>query len=567
MNPHPSATPADARIADTHRVVPTPQRNDHSLPAVTSARPHAPSSPLADAELERDARFTDLRRRMESVDGATRANRAGRSIVVVPSRTIDKWHEPPAEAEAYEERLLCMLLMLRDPGLSVVYVTSSPIAPAIVDYYLSLLPRALRRSARARLTLLSVGDRSKRPLADKLLERPRLLTRIRWSIPDPQLCHLLPYTTTAVERDLGLALDIPVYGADPCHADYGTKSGCRELFAEAGVPLPLGVERITSIPEAVDAIARLRAAKPEMAELVMKLNDGVSGEGNAIIDVRGLPRPGAEDEGQRIAQRLDAMALEADGVGLRAYLTRLAARGGIIEERITGPEVRSPSVQLQITPTGKVEIVSTHDQLLGGHSGQSYLGCRFPAEPAYARTITELATKVGRRLAEAGVIGRSAIDFIAVRDEGGRWHPYAIELNLRRGGTTHPFVALKLLTGGAYHADTATFTTPAGAHKHYVATDHLESPQLRPLGRDGLLRLLDRRQLGYDRSRRCGIVFHMLSSLDELGRVGLTSIGNTPADAQRRYEHAHAMLLNEAARADRVTQPRQRARRQVEAAA
>jgi hypothetical protein len=31
-----------------------------------------------------------------------------------------------------------------------------------------------------------------------------------------------------------------------------------------------------------------------------------------------------------------------------------------------------------VTPTGEVEIVSTHDQLLGGPSGQSYLGCRFP---------------------------------------------------------------------------------------------------------------------------------------------------------------------------------------------
>ena len=35
----------------------------------------------------------------------------------------------------------------------------------------------------------------------------------------------------------------------------------------------------------------------------------------------------------------------------------------------------------------------------------------------------------------------------------------------------------------------------------------------------------------------------MLSSLDELGRVGLTAIGRTAADAQQRFEHAQAMLL------------------------
>jgi PGM1 C-terminal domain len=491
--------------------------------------------------------FAELQHRMVAVHAATRAGRGGRSIVIVPSRTIDKWHEPAAETQAYEERLLCLLLMLRDPGLSVVYVTSSPIAPAIVDYYMSLLPRPLRASARARLTLLSARDRSTRPLAAKLLERPRLLTRIRWSIPNRSLCHLVPYTTTALERELALELDIPMYGADPRHADYGTKSGCRELFALAGVPHPLGVERIAGVPEAIAAIERLRAVKPELTQLVMKLDEGVSGEGNAIVDLVGLPRPGADDERQRIGERLHAMALEAPGVSVADYLTKLAARGGIVEERITGREVRSPSVQLRITPASEVEIVSTHDQLLGGHSGQSYLGCRFPAEPSYAPAITELAARVGRRLAAAGVIGRSAIDFVVVLDDRGRWHPYAIELNLRKGGTTHPFAALEQLTGGAYHAETASFATPVGAHKHYVASDHVESPLLRRLGHRGLLALLDGRRLGFDRARQHGVVFHMLSSLDRLGRLGLTAVANSPADAQRRFDDARATLLEAAA--------------------
>ena len=71
-----------------------------------------------------------------------------RSIVIVPSRTIDKFHEPAAETQAYEERLLCLLLMLRDRNLRIVYVTSTPVAESIVDYYLSLLrsPRCPQRA-------------------------------------------------------------------------------------------------------------------------------------------------------------------------------------------------------------------------------------------------------------------------------------------------------------------------------------------------------------------------------------------------------------------------------------
>jgi hypothetical protein len=60
--------------------------------------------------------FDELQQRMVPVHAAMRAGGPGRSLVVIPSRTIDKWHEPPAETQAYEERLLCLLLSLRDPG-------------------------------------------------------------------------------------------------------------------------------------------------------------------------------------------------------------------------------------------------------------------------------------------------------------------------------------------------------------------------------------------------------------------------------------------------------------------
>ena len=473
---------------------------------------------------------------MASIHAAMRARRGPRCMVVVPSRAIERWHEPPAETQAYEERLLCLLLMLRDPGLMLVYVTSSPVAPAIAEYYLSLLPPAVRGDARTRLTLLSADDPSARPLSEKLLARPSLLARIRWSVPAGALGYLMPYMTTALERDLALALDMPLYGADPCHQELGTKSGSRKLFAQAGVPHPLGVAHVTGARAAIEAIVRLRAAKPELVEVMVKLDDGVSGEGNAVVDLRALPSPGGDGERQRVAERLEGMALDARGVSVDAYLTSLAARGGVVEERLIGPDVRSPSVQLEVTPDGDVEIVSTHDQIL---DGQRYLGCRFPAAPPYAEPIARLAREVGRQLAGAGVIGRSAVDFVVLRDAGGRWRPYAVEVNLRSGGTTHPLAALALLTGGAYDARAATFTTPAGATKHYVATDHLADPSLRELGRDGLLAMVNGGRLGFDRARQRGVVFHMLSALDELGVVGLTAVGDTrwrrsPATTGRR---------------------------------
>jgi hypothetical protein len=206
-------------------------------------------------------------------------------------------------------------------------------------------------------------------------------------------------------------------------------------------------------------------------------------------------------------------------------------------------------VQLQITPLGEVQVVSTHDQILGGAGGQSYLGCRFPAHPSYAPAISALARRVGSRLAELGVIGRCAIDFVVARDEHDRWRPYAIELNLRKGGTTHPYETLAHLTGGTYDAGTATFTSRVGRPKHYVATDHLEAPALKALGCDGALALARRPELRFNPLTGTGVVFHMLSSLDELGRLGYTAIEDSAEAAAALSERAESTLLDHAHRA------------------
>jgi hypothetical protein len=184
--------------------------------------------------------------------------------------------------------------------------------------------------------------------------------------------------------------------------------------------------------------------------------------------------------------------------------------------------------------------------VLGGPSGQSYLGCRFPADFGYAEQISRAALVVGRRLAREGVLGRFALDFVTVGDDTGEWRAYAIEINLRKGGTTHPFLTLQFLTDGRYDGPTGLFRTPDGREKHLVATDHLESPDLRGLAVADLFDVVARNRLHFDQSRQVGVVFHMISCLTEHGRVGLTAVGDTPADADARYRRAARVLLAEA---------------------
>lgn len=497
-------------------------------------------------EEERLAAFDRLQERLPEVWRSIAREDPAESVVVVPSMSLDLVvPDSGALLQALEERFLFLLLLLRQPHLRMVYVTSMPVDPAIIEYYLSLLPGVIPSHARSRLQLVSVGDSSPVPLTDKLLERPRLVGQIAALVPDPYRSHLIPYTSTERERDLALLLGIPMYAADPRHFELGTKTGGRRLFAEAGVLHPAGAEGVHRVDEVVEGLTRLRAGRPGLAHAMVKLNEGVSGGGNALVDLRGLPVAGAPDEAELVRERVVRLAPEDERVDVATFLARLATGGGVVEERLAGDEVRSPSVQLRITPLGELEVLSTHDQVLGGPSGQAYLGARFPADPAYAAAITDSARRVGRVLVGKGVRGRFALDYVVVRRDGG-WEAHVIELNLRKGGTTHPFLTLQFLTGGTYEPDLGCFLTPRGERRHLVATDHLEHPLLRGLRLPDLFDLIARTRLHFDQGTQQGVVFHMMSCLTELGRVGMTAIADSPTAAQALYDRAEQALLDEA---------------------
>jgi hypothetical protein len=508
--------------------------------------PHLPLPPLGLSEAEAAAEFARLQRKLVPLWRSIRSfNQDPQTIVVVPSISVDASIRGVLQ-QAYEERYLFLLLLLRQPRARLVYVTSQAILPEIIDYYLDLLPGVFAGHARKRLFLVSPLDGSSQPLSLKLLTRPRLLAHIRSLIVDPEWAHLVPFNTTELERDLALRLGIPMYGADPRLLHFGTKSGARRVFADEGVAHPLGAEHLHTPEDMTRAIVDLRRRKPSITAAVAKLNEGVSGEGNARIDLERLPAPGDSGEHDAVLDRVRAMRFELAGMTFDGYAAKLAERGGIVEERLSGRDFRSPSAQLRITPLGEVELLSTHDQMLGGPSGQAYLGCRFPASHDYATAIMDEAAKVGRRLMREGVLGRFAIDFVAVRDEHGGWSVHAIEINLRKGGTTHPFLTLQFLTDGAYDAASGEFRTPRGEAKCFVASDHLESPAYRALTHDDLFDLVARRGLHFDHARQTGVVWHMMNAMAERGLVGLTAVGNTPAEADALYARTVEALDEEA---------------------
>lgn len=468
-------------------------------------------------------------------------NKDEQTIVVVPSADLDV-ALTASQLQAYEERFLFMLFLLRQPRARVVFVTGQKISDEIVDYFLDLLPGVIGSNARKRLFFVTPMEARWSSLSRKLLDRPHLIEEIRSLIPDSDRAHLVPFMTSWDDRELAMRLGIPMYGADPAHMVYGTKSAGRQVFAEAEVTHPAGLEDLLSRGEVVAAIVDLARDHPDMDRVIVKLNEGVSGFGNVTLDLRRM----GEVTLETVDLALDRVSIDAAIGDVAAYFDHLEKEGGVIEVMVSGETVRSPSVQLRITPLGDVELLSTHDQILGGESGQVFLGSKFPADPAYARQISESAARVGQILAGRGVIGRFALDYVVVEQPDGTWEEYAIEINLRKGGTTHPFLTLQFLTDGFYDRERAVFVAPDGAEKHYVASDHVEIEGLKVFRPQDLLDLALLHELHFDQARQTGVVFHMLSAMPTHGFVGFTCIENSSAEAESLYQRVLEFLAEQA---------------------
>ncbi|CCQ54223.1 MULTISPECIES: peptide ligase PGM1-related protein [Crocosphaera] len=474
----------------------------------------------------------------------------GYDILVVPSFSIDQQvGQKVAGFLHYEERLLFSLIRLRNPKTRLIYVTGQPLSPIIIEYYLQLLPGIPFSHARDRLLLLTAYDNSFKPLTQKILERPRLVEKIRRALR-PNKSYMVCFNATNFEQELSLKLNVPLFAASPQLSYWGSKSGSREIFSDCLIPHPDGSHLLNNVDDLVVEIYQLMQRNPNLNRLVVKLNEALSGEGNAVLNLDKIKKTAHDLSNDSqiktiIFNSLKDLSFQSEDETWESFSSRIPELGAIVEAFIEGKEKRSPSVQGYITPNGKVSIVSTHDQILGGPDGQIYLGCRFPADQAYRHQLQELGLKIGQALAKKGAMERYGVDFLAVRnqhEQGEKWEIQAIEINLRKGGTTHPFMTLKLLTNGSYDHSTGLFYTQHNHAKYYIASDNLQKEQYCGLLPDDLMDIVAKHRLHFDSSNKTGTVFHLMGALSEFGKLGLTCIGNSLEEAEAIYEEVERVL-------------------------
>ena len=225
----------------------------------------------------RYAAYDALQARMPAVWADMRGDYGDESVVVVPSVSLEssaverEWCGDAGHGGAERSSCSCCCGSRATDDLRHLGCRSTE---TIVDYYLALLPGVIPSHGRPGCAVSMATPR--RPVTAKLLERPRLLgpdpradSRPETQPPDP-----LQHDRARSRRRVSLG--IPMYGADP-KLRPGQKSGCRRLFAEGGVPHPLGRENLHSLAEVVDAIVDMRTARPSIRQVIVKLNEGYRG--------------------------------------------------------------------------------------------------------------------------------------------------------------------------------------------------------------------------------------------------------------------------------------------------
>ena len=325
-------------------------------------------------------------------------------------------------------------------------------------------------------------------------------------------------------------LGIPLNGVDPRLQHLGTKSGSRKVFRGAGVALPEGREDLRAADGAIDALVDLKRRKPGLpARRRSSSTRDSRARSNAVFR---FPR----DRGSR------AIRESARRGGLRrarrrtprATSPKFAAMGGIVEEMIEAAENALAERAAADRPLRRVVLISTHDQILGGPTGQVYLGGRFPrGRPTGSGSRTRRCGS-DRHWPRTASSAASAWTFWRGGGGGSSGRSAPSRSTCASAARRTRFSRSQFLTGGRLDPRSGTLPLPGGAcqvlHRH-------GQPEVRgvsgPLPED-LIDITTANRLHYDYGSETGVLFHMIGAISQYGKVGMTAIGNSHPEADAR---------------------------------
>ncbi|MCL5410956.1 MAG: ATP-grasp domain-containing protein [Patescibacteria group bacterium] len=446
--------------------------------------------------------------------------------------------------EFYEERMLFFLFLLRYKRTKIVYITSKNFNEKLFDYYLDLISANRRdfNNKKKRFVHIEIDNDNNVALVQKILNDEKAIKQIRNTIA-PKVTVLRCYNATKLERELALKLNIPIFSSLEKHDFVGTKSGGRKVFKLSKTNVIPGFEGLGSTEELYDAIIKLIKNYPESEKLVIKLDSTASGSGNALFKVKEFIATNSINlekiKNQELKEKIkngfkDFLIRQEVGPSFEEYLNLFNKMGGIVELFIDQKIKYSPSVQAFINAGGKASIISTHEQILGGKGKQEYLGCSFPSLASHRKQIIKEARKITDWMVKKRMMGNFGIDFVVVYDRNGKMKIYPIEINLRKGGTTHPFRIAYFLTGARYNQAKGLLMC-GKVPIYYSAMDLVRSPNYYEIKADKLVELIHDSKISFNKNTKKGVLVYMPGVVENHGFFGAICIGHSDREVKRIY--------------------------------
>jgi hypothetical protein len=435
-----------------------------------------------------------------------------------------------------------------EPDLALIMLQAPQVGRGVLDFLFTLLPERAR-DARSRHALVEIDDARDMHLSEKVLARASLLARLRATLElarkhGHRVEGVSCYSSSLRMGELADRLGVELIDVEPTLLTWGAKSGSRQIFHQSGVRHPSGSYKADKTIDGLVATLNNLTMQFGRRCWIVKADYGFgSGHGNAIADMTGLTALLTASSLARILRPCAERVTPAD------YMEQVVSVGAIAEQFVLGgpyDTVRYPSALGYLRRDQKkgvhAMLLGVHDQVLG--DAGDYVGCRYPADPAYRAFVAHAARKVMDRLATLGVTGHVGVDFIAVISPISTIPAeiWATEINLRQTGTTHPHMIVRAILPGDWNSSDALTGEPGGV-VCYKATDSIISSRYIGISSQALItRLRHSSDLAFDPQARRGVIPHLWPALERCGKIGATFVADSTAECDALQERFVALL-------------------------